>query len=190
MTSNRRRIAARRRNKDTGLPQSGEPVFLAVGRLQRPHGLKGEILMGVLTDFPERLKPEVKVYVGNQHVPYVIQSQRPHTNGLLLRFAEFDNREAVGALRNQDVFVRADDRPALPDGEYYQHQLIGLQVVTDEGEALGALAEILETGANDVYVVRADGAKDLLLPAIDEVVLGIDLEAGEMQVHLLEGLRE
>lgn len=144
--------------------------------------------MGVLTDFPERLQPDLTVYVGNQHEAHVIQSLRQHNDGMLVFFEGISSREAVEILRNQDVFVRADDRPPLPEGEYYQHQLIGLQVVTEEGEILGTLAEILETGANDVYVVRRESAKDLLLPAIDEVVLAIDLEEGEILVHLLEGL--
>jgi 16S rRNA processing protein RimM len=190
MKSNRRRIAARRRNKHAGSPERGEPVFLVVGKLRRPHGLKGEILMGVLTDFPDRLQPDVTVYVGEQHQPYQIQSRREHNKGLLLRFSGFDSREMVAAITNKEVFVRVDDRPPLPEGEYYQHQLIGLQVLTDEGEALGIIAEILETGANDVYVVRAEGKKDVLLPAIDEVVLGIDLKVGEIRVHMFAGLGE
>lgn len=190
MTSNRRQIAARRRNKRTGSPDHGEPVFLVVGRLQRPHGLKGEILMGVMTDFPERIQPEGTLYIGNQHEPLKILSRREHTKGMLLQFEDYDSRETVAALTNREVFVRADDRPALPEGEYYQHQLIGLQVVTDEGQSLGTLVEFLETGANDVYIVRGAAGKDILLPAIDEVVLGIDLEAGEIRVHLMEGLGE
>ena len=190
MTSNRRRIAARRRNKRTGSPERGEPVFLVVGRLHRPHGLKGEILMGVMTDFPERIQPKGTLYVGTQHEPLKIQSRRAHSKGLLLQFEDYDSRETVSVLTNQDVFVRADDRPPLLEGEYYQHQLIGLQVVTDEGQTLGKLVEFLETGANDVYVVKKEGKKDTLLPAIDDVVLGIDLEAGEIRVHLLEGLGE
>lgn len=188
MTSNRRIIAAKRRNKQAGSPLTSEPVFLVVGRLQRPHGLKGEILMGVLTDFPERLQPNVTVYVGEQHQPYQLQSQRHHNKGLLVCFAEFGTREGVAALTNKEVFVRADDRPKLPEGQYYRHQLIGLKVMTDEGEVLGNLVEILDTGANDVYVVRRESAKDVLLPAIDEVVLGIDLKAGEIRVHLLDGI--
>ena len=146
--------------------------------------------MGVQTDFPERLQPDVTVYVGEQHQPYKIHSRREHTKGLLLHFVEHDSREGIGALTNKDVFVRADDRPPLAEGEYYQHQLIGLQVMTEEGKNLGRLAEILETGANDVYIVRGVTGKDLLLPAIDEVILEINLDGGEMRVHLLEGLGE
>lgn len=189
MSSKRRQMAAKRRNKKAGSPIAGEPVFLVVGRLHKPHGLKGEVQMGVMTDFPERLKPGVKVFVGEGHEEMEIQSLRDHGGGLLVRFAGTEGREDVEGLRNKMVYVRADDRPKLPEGEYYQHEIIGLDVVSDEGQVLGALVEILETGANNVYVVRDKTGNELLLPAIDEVVLGIDLRKGRIRVHVLDGLR-
>jgi len=187
MTSNRRKKAARLRNNKAGLP-IGKPAFLAVGKLHRPHGLQGEILLGVQTDFPERLQPEVTVFIGEQKEPITILSRRPHSKGLLINFHGFDTREQVAVLRNRTVFVPTEDRPPLPEGEYYHHQLIGLQVITDQDQELGVLAEILETGANNVYLVRVEDGKDILLPATDEVVKTIDLEAGNMQVHLIPGL--
>lgn len=188
MTSNRRRIAAKRKNKDAGSSENGEPVFLVVGRLQRPHGLRGEILMGIMTDFPERIKIGTTLYVGEDHQPHQIVTQRNHNAGLLLKFNEYQNREDVGLLRNNYVYVRADDRPPLPDGEYYHHQLIGLKVVTEDDNCLGHIKEILETGSNDVYIIRSEKGKEILLPAIEEVVLAIDLDAREIRVHLMEGL--
>jgi 16S rRNA processing protein RimM len=103
-------------------------------------------------------------------------------------FKGYHDPEKAGELRNQLVFVRADDRPPLPKGEYYHHQLLGLRVISDTGEELGVLKDILETGANDVYLVARSAAEDILLPAIADVVLAIDLERGEMQVRLLSGL--
>ena len=188
MTSRRREIASRRRGIKTGSPESGEPVFLAVGKLHRPHGLRGEVFMSEQTDFPERIKPGDVVFVGVEHHPVHIRSRRPHAKGLLVAFDEYHSREDVGELRNKVVFVRADDRPPLPEGEYYHHQLIGLRVVTDGDLELGILAEILETGANDVYIVRPESGPDVLLPAIEETILDIDLEAGILRVHLLPGL--
>jgi 16S rRNA processing protein RimM len=91
-------------------------------------------------------------------------------------------------LRNQFVLVRADDRPALPEGEYYHHQLIGLLVVDEREIALGELVEIMQTGANDVYVVRLRAGGELLIPAIDSVILAVDLERAEIQVQLPPGL--
>jgi len=190
--SSRRRRAARRRIKQnkgtTGSFSTGEPVFLAVGRLQRPHGLRGELLMTVLTDFPERLTPEQQLYLGEEHQPILIRSVRGHTKGLLIAFEGYAARQDVENLRNQMVYVRADDRPMLPEGEYYHHQLLGLRVVTDDQRELGVLAQILETGANDVYLVRAEDGGEVLLPATDEVILAIDLENKELRVHLLPGL--
>lgn len=174
----------------TGSPPAGEPVFLAVGRLQRPHGVRGELRLLVLTDFPERLHPGAIVYAGEAHTPLKIRTRRWHNQALLLAFAEYPDRTTAEALTNVTLYVRADDRPPLPDGEYYQHQLLGLQVRTDEGQALGEVTEILETGANDVLVVRAASGKEILLPMTDAVVLAIDLPAGEIRVHLLEGLVE
>jgi 16S rRNA processing protein RimM len=86
------------------------------------------------------------------------------------------------------VYVTAADRPPLPDGKVYQHQIMGLRVVTDDERELGKLVEIIVTGANDVYVVEGENGKEILLPAIPEVLLGTDLESGVIRVHLLEGL--
>ena len=188
MTSKRRQKAARRRNKPTGSPITGEPVFLVVGKLQRAHGLRGEILMGIQTDFPERLKTDSTVFIGDEKIARNFKSIRQHNKGLLVSFDDYDTREKASELRNQLVFVRVDDRPELPEGEYYHHQLIGLRVITDEGQTLGILSEILETGANDVYVVREEGSKGVLLPAIEDVILNVDLTGKEMLVHLIPGL--
>ena len=189
MSSRRRRAAARRLKHASGSPEIvGEPEFLLVGKLQHPHGLHGEMLMTVLTDFPERLQPGVAVYLGEEHRPLRLLSRRHHNKGLLIAFEEYTDREELFPLRNLPLFVRAADRPPLPEGEYYHHQLIGLRVETDEGEELGVLASILETGANDVYVVRRPNGPDLLLPAIDDVIQDIDLQNGVILVHLLEGL--
>ncbi len=174
-----------------GSPQ-GEPLFLAVGKLRRPHGVRGEILLEVLTDFPERFQAGAVVYVGPRRVPLTLRSVRAFRDDLLLvAFEGYADRDAVGVLRNQLVLVPAEEAPPLAEDEVYYHQLLGLQVVTDQGRPLGRLVEILETGANEVYIVRPEeGGPEILLPAIDEVVLKVDLEQGVMVVHLLEGLLE
>jgi 16S rRNA processing protein RimM len=166
----------------------GEPAFLAVGLLRRPHGVRGELLMDVLTDFPERLTAGLTVFVGPECMPYRLRAIRRHRKNLLVTFENIATPEKAGELRNQLVQVRTADRPPLPQGEYYQHQILGLRVVTDDGTCLGQVSEIMETGANNVYIVRPPAGPDLLLPATDEVILGVDLEKGEIQVHLLPGL--
>ncbi len=174
--------------KPAGSSSAGEPAFLAVARFRRPHGVRGEVLVEVLTDFPERLQPETVVYAGETHRRLVIRSQRSHNEGLLLAFVGLDTPEAVGQFRHQFLYVSSADRPPLPEGEYYHHQLLGLSVETDDGRRLGRLTEILETGANDVYVVTPERGGEILLPVIPEVVLDVDLAAGRMRVHLPEGL--
>ena len=175
---------------NAGSPSTGEPVFLVVGKLRHAHGIKGEVLMDVITDFPERLRTGVTVYAGDQHRPLRIRSRRRHDPGLLLSFDGYDSPEAAAELRNQLVFVSAHDRPPLPEGEYYHHQIIGLTVVSDDGRTLGRVQEIINTSANDVYVIRPESGPEILIPAIESVILNVDLAGGILQVHLLPGLLE
>jgi 16S rRNA processing protein RimM len=168
----------------------GEPVFLAVGKLRRPHGVRGEFWMDVLTDFPERLKPGVTVFAGENHQVLHISRCRSHGSSLLVTFEELSDPEMAGVLRNEFLYVRSEDIPHLPEGEYYHHQILGLRVVGEKGEGLGRVVDILETGANDVCVVRQDSGAEFLLPIVDSTVLEIDLDKGFMRVHLLEGLIE
>ncbi|MBA4379430.1 MAG: 16S rRNA processing protein RimM, partial [Anaerolinea sp.] len=161
--------------RPAGSPSAGEPVFLVVGKIRRPHGLAGEALVEVYTDFPERLLPNTVVFAGEAHQPLTIQRHRMHNKGLLLTFEGITTPVQVGLLRNQRLYIPVVDRPPLEEGEYYHHQILGLSVVDENGQELGKLTEILETGANDVYVVKRSDASELLLPAISEVVLDVDL---------------
>lgn len=193
MTHTRRqRAEARRQAKQGTRRQPGSPIsepeFVLVGTLRRPHGLRGEAQVSIETDFPERLQPGVKLYLGEEHAPVTIRSSRPIEGGLLLAFEEFPDRSAIEHIRNAPLFTHIADSPALPPGRYYHHQLIGLTVVTDDGEELGVLAQVLETGANDVYVVQSPAYGEVLLPAIAEVVRDVDIQQKIMKVHLLPGL--
>ncbi len=167
----------------TGSPGQGEPVFLAVGRLRRSHGVQGEMLMDVLTDFPERLKPGKIVYIGNAHEPVKITGVRGHDRELIIHLDGLDTPEATARFRNAMVYVKASELPELPEGEYYHHQLLGLAVVDEAGQPLGELTDILETGANDVYVVKASDGKELLLPAVEDVILDVNLEKHEIRAR-------
>ncbi len=142
--------------------------------------------MEVLTDFPERLHKGKEVFLGSDHLPLRIRSVRSQDKMLLLTFDGILQAEDAGRLRNQLLYVNANDLPALPEGEYYHHQLIGLRVLNEAGQDLGRLAQILETGANDVYVIQPADGVEILLPAIEDVILGVDLERGEMTVRPLE----
>jgi len=173
-------------NLNTGSRQTGEPVFIAVGKLRRSHGVRGEITMEVLTDFPERVRKNRVVLVGDEHLPLKLTSVRWKDQFMILAFEGYSDCDQVNVLRNQYVFVDARKLPPLPEGDYYFHQLIGMRVETEDGNQLGELGEILETGANDVFVVRKPETADLLLPVIDDVILTVDLEKGIITVRLQE----
>jgi 16S rRNA processing protein RimM len=166
----------------------GEPVYLVVGFLRRAHGLRGEMIMDLHTDFPERLRSGRKLFVGDEHKPMTLSGARPHAKGMLVKFKGIETPEDAGLFRNQWVYVRATDVPALPEGKIYQHELFGFHVVDENDHPLGELVEIIETGANNVYVVRDESGKEILLPAIPSVILELDTDRRLMRVHLLEGL--
>ena len=173
--------------KKTGSPK-GESLYLAIGYLRRPHGVSGEIIMDLHTDFPERLKRGRKLLVSEEHTPFTIQGVREHQNGVLIKFNGVENPEDAGKLRNQWVYVKSSEVPPLPEGQIYQYELFGFKVVDENDVTLGELVEIIETGANDVYVIRNGAGKELLLPAIPSVILDRDTKRRVMRVHVLEGL--
>lgn len=176
------------KNANTGSP-NGEPVYLVVGLLRRPHGVRGEIMTEIITDFPERLKKGEKFYIGDGRIPVTVRTNRKHNKGILLSFEDIHDRDEIGVYRNNYLYVDVSDWPPLPEGEYYDFELLGLEVIVDEtGEILGELTDVLETGANDVYVVKSAAGQELLLPAIPDVVLDVNLDTAQMKVYLLPGL--
>jgi len=174
--------------RPAGSPSAGGPAFLAAGLIRRPHGVTGETLVEIYTDFPERLRPRKVVYLGEKHIPLTIRASRPHNAGLLLAFEGITTPEQVGLYRNQVLYVPRAERPALPEGEYYHDELIGFSVEDEGRRELGVLTEIMQTGANDVYVVTDREGSELLLPAIADVVLEVDQAHQKIKVHLLPGL--
>jgi len=165
-----------------------EPAFLVVGRIRRSHGIRGEVVMELISDFPERIRIGTVLFIGDNHTPVRVLSRRMHSEGMLILFENYSSPESHDSLRNQWVFVRANDRPPLPEGEYYHHQIIGLSVVSDTGQELGTVIDIIETGANEVYIIRPETGPELLIPAIPSVIQEISLEKAVLQIHLLPGL--
>jgi len=175
-------------NKNASGSPDGEPVYLMVGFLRRPHGVNGEIILDLHTDFPERLKSGRKLFLGEEHKPMTLVSARPHAKGMLIKFKDVETPEDVGQFRNQWVYVKASEVPPLPEGQLYQHELFGFSVLDESDNLLGELVEILETGANDVYVVKDADGREILLPVIPSVILEVDPARRLIRVHLLEGL--
>lgn len=187
MRSTRPNEERRRGSDETG--GSSEPRFIAIGYIIRPHGVRGEVLVEVLTDYPERFETLDVVYLGNEQQAEArrLQGARWHNNRALLRFQGYEDRTAAEQLRGLLVQVPIEEATPLPEDEYYPHELIGLDVVTVEGEELGKLSEILFTPANEIYVVAGPRGQ-ILLPAIADVVERVDLETGRVIVRLMEGL--
>ncbi len=127
------------------------------------------------------------MYVGERHKAYKLEAFRMHQGILLIQLAGLADRTEAEGLRGELVSVKLDQAAPLKPGEFYHHQVIGLQAITDAGEELGSVVEIITTGANDVYVVRGPSGGEILLPAIKSVILKI--EPPQMLVHLMEGLR-
>ena len=145
--------------------------------------------MVVLTEFPERFEITEWLYLGNQSeaTPYRLESYRWHKQNILLTLAGVSNRTQAEQLRGQFVQVPIEEAMPLPEGAYYFHQLIGLEAVSTTGQRLGVVTSILETGANDVYVVE-NNDREILLPVIADVVKSIDLETGQVVIEVIDGL--
>lgn len=156
------------------------PGFVAVGRVLAPFGLKGELKVQPLTDNPARFAPKSRLYADEQ--PVTVVASREAGGHLYVRLKGFNDRTSVEKLRHAMLQVPESELPALPEGEYYRFQLVGLEVVRRDGTPLGTLEEVIETGANDVYRVRTPEGEDVLLPALDDVIVSVDLDAKRMVV--------
>lgn len=162
--------------------------YLVVGRIGGPHGVRGEVRFKILTDFPERLVPGKQVYLGEERERRTIAGLRGSGEKSILELSGVTDMVQAGLLRNQFVYVHISEVPDLPEGEIYSHDLIGLEIRTEAGERLGSVREILYTGANDVLLVVDEAGVERLLPAIDEVLLEIDLAERTAIVRLIPGL--
>jgi 16S rRNA processing protein RimM len=178
----------------SGVKKPPEPSYVTVGRVRRPHGIRGEVRVEILTDYPERVVQHDYLYLAHPQSPddverYTLESVRPHKGILLIKLVECDDRNAAETFRGMLVQIPLEDAVPLEEGEYYYFQLIGMDVETETGEWLGRVADVIETGAHDVYVVRGPRG-EVLLPGIEDVILELDIETREMVVHLLPGMLE
>ena len=164
------------------------PEFLVVGRVLRPHGIRGALMVEGFSDYIHGLRAGSEIHLGPDNISLKIVSIRKHKNKYLLTHEASVDRSEAEAYRDFEVKLRFQDTEPLGEGEYFYRQIIGLEVLTVAGERLGVVTEIRETGANDVYIVQDDEGRELLLPAIKSVILEIDLDAGQITVHLLPGL--
>jgi 16S rRNA processing protein RimM len=166
-----------------------KPTRLIIGRVLKPFGVRGELKIEILTEFPERFASLRQVFLGDDAKSFAVEAARLHSGAALIKLAGIDTPEDAAKLREQLVYVAHADAVKLPENQVYLYQLIGLRVQTRDGKVLGAITDVLDTRANDVYIVN-DGTREILLPAIPDVVKEINLERGEMIVELIDGLVE
>lgn len=167
--------------------------WLTVGRLVNTHGIRGEVKVMPSTDFPgERFAPGSRLTLlspdGSAAVDVEVASAREHKGMYIVKLKEFDNINQVLPYKGWSVKVPASRRVPLAEGEYYFHDIIGCAVVTEEGEEIGRVSEILRPGANDVWVVERPKGRPALIPYIDDVVVDVDVGARRVTIRLMEGL--
>ena len=171
---------------------SGSTKNVLIGRIQGTHGIRGQLRVVPFAGDATTLVGLKRVLVkgpagGLESFPVTAAAQ--HGKRVLLTLGQFDNINQVLHLVGREVYAERAELPELSPDEFYWSDLLGLRVVTEEGEELGELVDIIETGSNDVYVVKK-GEAEILVPALDDVVLAVDLEGGRMTVSLPEGLLE
>jgi 16S rRNA processing protein RimM len=171
------------------------PRYLILGRVLRPHGVRGELRVQPITRFPERMADLETVLIGKdpeadetQLQRFEVESARSANDAWLVRLAGVNDRDTADRFRNLYLLVSLENAVPLEEDEVYLFQVIGLDVVTTDGELLGKVENLIETGANDVYIVKGGAYGEVLIPAIDSVVLNIDTDAGVMTVQIPEGL--
>ncbi len=164
---------------------------MIVGEVLGPHGIRGEVRVYPVTDFPERFLYRERFYVGRDGAWhwFDVQNARFHKGVAILKLEGVETRNLAEGLRSRLVCVPESDLPPLEEGHYYHHQIVGLVVKTVEGQVLGRVEGIHSTGANDVYLVKGEG-REYLVPALRRVVRVVDLESRTLTIEPLPGMLE
>lgn len=164
--------------------------LLQVGVITSTHGVRGEVKVFPTTDDVNRFKrlKEVILDTGREQLTMEIEGIKFFKNMVILKFKGIDNINDVEKYRQKKLFVTRQNAVRLRKDEYFIADLIGLRVLDEDEQQIGTLKDVLETGANDVYVIEMTDGRELLLPAIKQCVLNVDMEAGMMKVHVLDGL--
>lgn len=166
--------------------------YFRVGVITSPHGVHGEVNVYPTTDDARRFDDLKEVLMVGQRSEQLLHVERVKyfKNMVIVKFREFNSMNEAEVLRQRDLYVDREHAIVLEEGEYFIADLIGMSVVTDEGRYLGALHDVLQTGANDVYSVLMENGREVLLPAIPQCILDISMEKREIRIHLMKGLLE
>lgn len=163
---------------------------LQVGVITQTHGIRGEVKVFPTTDDANRFKKlkEVILDTGRERLSMEIEGVKFFKQFVILKFKGYDSINDVEKYRQGKLFVTRDNAVKLKKDEYFVADMIGMRVVTDEGEDFGVLKEVMATGANDVYVVSRENGEEVLLPAIKDCIRKIDIDGHVMEVHIMDGL--
>ena len=166
--------------------------ILQVGAVTSTHGLAGEVKVFPTTDDPKRFKKlkQVLLDTGKDMLPLEVEHVKFFKNMVILKFKGYDRIEDIMGFKGKNLYVTRENAVRLKKDESFIADLIGMKVYTEDKAYLGELTEVITTGANDVYTVRMENGRDVLIPAIGQCILDVDVEHETMQVHLLEGLLE
>jgi 16S rRNA processing protein RimM len=167
---------------------AGRAEFVAVGRITRAHGVKGELAVLPLSQVEARFEPGSRVLAGPDHRPLTVAAVRLHRSRLLVTFDEITDRMSAEAVAGSYLFVAAEAVPAPPEGEYWPHELVGCRVETTNGRALGEIREVVHGPANDLWVAKNEDGAETLIPALKDVVRSVDVETRRVEVAEIPGL--
>ena len=164
--------------------------YLRVGVISNTHGIRGEVKVYPTTDDIKRFDylKEAVIDTGKEYINVHVTGAKYFKNMVILRFQEFDNINQVLPYKGMDLLVTRENAIPLGEGEYFIADLLGCKVITDQGENLGEVINVLQTGANGVYVVKTPDGKEVLLPVIDECILEKNIKNKMIKVHIMKGL--
>lgn len=163
---------------------------LQVGVISSTHGVRGEVKVFPTTDDPKRYKKLKNVYLdtGREFLPLEIQGVKFFKQFVIVKFKGIDNINDIEMYKGKSLFVDRKDAVPLKQDEYFIADMVGLDVYTEDGEKFGVLKDVMETGANDVYIIDSINHGEVLVPAIKQCILGVDIEENRMDIHLMDGL--
>ena len=164
--------------------------LLQVGVISSTHGVRGEVKVFPTTDDVKRFKKLKKVILdtGKEQLPLEIEGVKFFKQFVILKFKGIDNINDIEKYKGKSLLVDREHAVKLKKDEYFIADMIGMDVFTEDGELFGALKDVMETGANDVYIIEMSDGKEVLVPAIKQCILDVDIENRKMVIHLLEGL--
>ena len=164
--------------------------LLQVGVITTTHGIRGEVKVYPTTDDVHRFEEleSVLLDTGKEYRELKIKSVKYFKQYAILKFEGIDNINDIEKYKGKSLFVTRENAQPLGEDEYYIADLIGMEVYLEDGSHFGTLKDVMETGANDVYIIKTEEGKEVLIPAIYECILDVDVEAGKMEIHLLDGL--